>query len=194
MTNNYQPRRLVCGAKTHWSGEPCKRWAMAGTTRCRSHGGASPQAQAKAREREATEKAQRALSKQMLQQGAGAVIPPVTDPLRVLSSLAGEIVALKDFFGSRLLSEGLTPAEISSYERALDRARSVLVDMGRLNLEERQVALDQRTAGIVIDAMATFAKAMGHNPSDLVVREVIRNSLLEANARSKAIDIKAGSR
>jgi hypothetical protein len=39
-----------CGAKKR-DGEPCRRFPLRGTNRCRLHGGASPQAQAKARER-----------------------------------------------------------------------------------------------------------------------------------------------
>jgi len=43
------PRR--CGAKRRRDGEPCRKWPLEGTNRCRLHGGASPQAQRKARER-----------------------------------------------------------------------------------------------------------------------------------------------
>jgi hypothetical protein len=43
-----QPDR--CGAKKR-NGEPCRRWPLKGTNRCRLHGGASPQAQKRARER-----------------------------------------------------------------------------------------------------------------------------------------------
>lgn len=39
-----------CGARRR-NGEPCRKWPLAGTNRCRLHGGASPQAQARARER-----------------------------------------------------------------------------------------------------------------------------------------------
>jgi hypothetical protein len=39
-----------CGAKKR-DGEACRRFPLRGTNRCRLHGGASPQAQAKARER-----------------------------------------------------------------------------------------------------------------------------------------------
>jgi hypothetical protein len=39
-----------CGAKKR-DGEPCRRFPLKGTNRCRLHGGASPQAQARARER-----------------------------------------------------------------------------------------------------------------------------------------------
>lgn len=42
-------RRRYCGAKTR-AGGTCRRAPMDGTTRCRLHGGASPQAQRKAAE------------------------------------------------------------------------------------------------------------------------------------------------
>lgn len=45
---NGEPER--CGAKRR-NGEPCRKWPLAGTNRCRLHGGASPQAQRLARER-----------------------------------------------------------------------------------------------------------------------------------------------
>lgn len=50
----------LCGAKTRGGGT-CKKPPLAGATRCRLHGGASPQAQAKAAERVADAAADRAL-------------------------------------------------------------------------------------------------------------------------------------
>ena len=47
-SNSLEPVR--CGARRR-NGEPCRKWPLAGTNRCRLHGGASPQAQARARER-----------------------------------------------------------------------------------------------------------------------------------------------
>ena len=42
--------RVRCGARRK-DGQPCAKWPMAGTNRCRLHGGAAPQTQKKARER-----------------------------------------------------------------------------------------------------------------------------------------------
>jgi hypothetical protein len=49
-SNGLEVEPARCGAKKR-DGEPCRRFPLKGTNRCRLHGGASPQAQAKARER-----------------------------------------------------------------------------------------------------------------------------------------------
>jgi len=46
----HDPMAQRCGARKK-NGTPCQQYPMHGTMRCRLHGGASPQAQAKARER-----------------------------------------------------------------------------------------------------------------------------------------------
>jgi hypothetical protein len=49
-SNGLEVEPARCGAKKR-DGKPCRRFPLKGTNRCRLHGGASPQAQAKARER-----------------------------------------------------------------------------------------------------------------------------------------------
>ena len=45
------PPERRCRATSKESGEPCKLWAMRGSTVCRKHGGSAPQVRAKAQER-----------------------------------------------------------------------------------------------------------------------------------------------
>lgn len=54
--------RLICGAKRK-TGDPCGAPPPRGATRCRNHGGKSPQAQAKARERNIEAEARQVLGK-----------------------------------------------------------------------------------------------------------------------------------
>jgi hypothetical protein len=88
-----------------------------------------------------------------------AALAPLEDPVGALLRLATEIVAFKDFLAGRVAelraqewrftddrgAEQLR-AELSLYERALDRTARVLVDVNRLGLEERALRNAERVA------------------------------------------------
>lgn len=78
----------VCGAKTR-SGDPCQLRPLTGATRCRKHGGASPAAQRKAKERLAHQQ----LEKEMRVLGIRDEydkVDPTEQMLRVLAATAAE--------------------------------------------------------------------------------------------------------
>lgn len=131
---------------------PCRNFPVKGSTVCRMHGGAARQVRRKAAERVAGDRAQR-----MAERYAPAA-EPISDPLSALLTLAGEIAGFKDFVGARVAElraeswryEGINAeqlrAELALYERSLDRAARVLVDINRLDLEERLVRVSERQA------------------------------------------------
>jgi hypothetical protein len=96
---------------------------------------------------------------------AAATAVPVDDPLSALLRVAGEVLSFKDFIGRRVadlradqwryhgaFAEQLR-AEISVYERAMDRAAKVLAEINRLGLEERQTRLAEREGALIADAI-----------------------------------------
>lgn len=137
-------RRCVARSKT--TGEQCKKPAMHGCTVCRAHGGAAPQVRARAEQRVIEEHA-RALT-------AFSDASPITDPLGALANLAGEVVGwqaqirnlvtmlneltLTDDFGVERAK-----ALVEIYERAMSRTGRVLVDIGKLNLDERMTRVSE---------------------------------------------------
>jgi hypothetical protein len=159
-----------CGvARRQGGGAPCHKSAGWGTDHkgigpCRLHGGNFANV-AKAAERKRAE-----AELQSVLAGLG-VARPVANPLEALRQLAGEILLLKDVLRGmveRLGSvryDGLAGeqvrGEIQLYERALDRAAKVLVDIGRLNIDERLAAITQRQADVVVAAIKAGLDAAG---------------------------------
>ena len=146
-----------CGRTTSQGGQPCKDWAMKGQEVCRRHGGSSPQARAKAKQR---------LAEQAISTALGKLnVTPVHDPLTALAELAGEILAWKELAADRVAKlEQLAQenrvtgseevrAEIQVFERAMDRAINVLATIARLNIDERLVKISQQQADLVKAAL-----------------------------------------
>ena len=172
-----------CGATTR-SGGRCKRAPILGATRCRLHGGASPQAR-------------RAAQVRVVEAKAARMVPsyePMSDPVTALLQLAAEVVGFKDWLGGRLaelrddqwVSQTRLGAEqisawTAAYERALDRTGRLLVDIGRLNLEERQVQISQRSAEMLAQAVMA-AMATCHLSDRLDLRAAIADELRQAAA------------
>lgn len=77
---------LRCTARSSRTGRPCRNYAMAGTTVCRSHGAGAGQVRRAAARRIAQEQAARML--------ADVEVTPIDDPLLELERLAAE--ALRD--------------------------------------------------------------------------------------------------
>lgn len=159
-----------CGVpRRQGDGAPCHKSAGWGTDHkgigpCRLHGGNFANV-AKAAERKRAE----AEMRQVLA-GLGES-RPVANPLLALRQLAGEVLLLKDMLrgmverlGS-LRYDGLAGeqvrGEVQLYERALDRAAKVLVDIGRLNIDARLVAITQQQADVVVAALRAGLDAAG---------------------------------
>jgi len=132
---------------TNRGGRPCGQPPVPGALVCHYHGGAAGQVKRKAAVRVAEAKARTILD--------GDRVTPVTDPLTALSELAGEVMAFKVYLSERAgeLAGAADPEEeratLGAYERALDRCGRILVDMARLNLDERLVKVSQAQAQIL---------------------------------------------
>ena len=173
-----------CGARTR-SGGSCQRAPMAGATRCRLHGGASPQARRAAQVRTVEARAARLVP---------STSEPLSDPVGALLQLAGEVVGFKDWLGGRLadlrddqwvsrtkLGAEQVSAWTSAYERALDRAARLLVDLGKLGLEERQVQISQRTGEMLAQAVMAALESCGLSDRLDLRREIAEQLRLAAH-------------
>jgi hypothetical protein len=158
-----------CGARLRQSEGRCRKTAGWGTThvgtgRCRLHGGSTARQTAGAERRQVEDGARRILA------DLGAATP-IDNPLVELQQLAGEVVTLKNAL--RGMVEKLTSiqatgdssdtirAEIVVYERALDRCTRVLVDMARLNLDERLAAITEHQADAIVVVLTAGLAAAG---------------------------------
>lgn len=171
--NGRDPSKPKCAAHRSTDGQPCGNPPTPGGPTCRYHGGKAPQVQRKAAER-ATEAAVRKALAQYNPDGTY----DVDDPLTALLALAGEILAFKTYLGE--LVAGLRAAdwrydvhlgeqlrgEVILYERALDRAAKVLVDINRLGLEERLVRLNERQGSLITTVIERFLEALGLPPAE----------------------------
>ena len=141
-----RPAGVRCSARRS-SGEPCRKYAVAGATVCSVHGGRAPQVKAAGRRRLAEQRAIGVLARQGRR--------PIGSPTEELVRVAEEIVNLKDVLlehVERLRSIARTDktgreevrAVLSAYERGLDRTVRSLVDISKLGLEERLVNLAEQ--------------------------------------------------
>lgn len=158
-----QPDKQRCsghnsgGRDGNRQGEQCRNWAIRGSTVCRMHGGRAPQVKQAAARNQASNEIRRALGR--------LNVVPVRDPLTALSELAGEIVAWKELAAERVAQlQDLAArnfvtgadevhAEIQVFERALDRAVTVLATIARLNIDERLAAINEQQAQLVRDVL-----------------------------------------
>jgi len=158
-----------CGGKLRHRDGTCERDAGAGTDhlgygRCSWHGGCSPTGSQSAAEQRIEAEAERLL----YQHDA----PAVTDHLEALQRLAGRVLAMEQFigekvnelrslrYGSEAGGEQLR-AEVAVLERAMDRAGRLLVDIAKLNIEERLATVTEQQVTLVRDALAAQLAAAG---------------------------------
>lgn len=155
------------------NGEPCGRRAWRGHRVCGSHGAASPQAQRKAQERLAEERAR----KELMRLGRPDV---VTDPIGELLQVAGEATAWSQFLREKVrelqgdlryeherAGEQLR-AEAALYTAALKQTADVLARIVSLDLEERRLHVEEAKAAIVIRAVNV---ALSHRELNLTTAQ-----------------------
>jgi hypothetical protein len=158
----------------------CHGSLVADTDRCRMHLGkkAGPAiAEAKLNEMAAAELAR-------------LDVPPVSDPLAELARLAGQVVAFKDAMAARVnqlaslryeSAHGLEQlrAELGLWERGLDRCVATLTGMARLNIDARLVGVREKTADMLVQALATALNASGLDcDARWKVEDVFRKSIV----------------
>lgn len=110
------------------------------------------------------------------QEGSAGQIAAIEEfnPLFALSQLAIEVVTMKNHllervaklsqddwtYGDRLGIEQVR-AEIQLYERAVDRTARLLVDIGRLNLDERLVKISERQGNLISEILQKVLGKIG---------------------------------
>lgn len=159
-----------CGGKKRQGEGTCTRPAGWGTDHvgigyCKLHGGSTGTHATQAVRRRAEEDARAVL--------AELDIREVSDPLAALLKLAGQVLAWQEATATLVNGledgvryEGATGAEqlraeVALYERAMDRALTVLAAIARLNIEERLARVTERQADAVIDAIDAALAAAG---------------------------------
>lgn len=138
-----------CGA-TCRDGTPCGRWPAKGQTRCKLHGGGSPQAKRKAAERQVETK----LQAQLDTRGAATI----DDPIQWLQTIAGEVdqwLALCRGQLAKSVDIEQSDALIRLYERALHRALEAAATMAKIGIdtkfiEQHQARLNDQQGQILI--------------------------------------------
>lgn len=161
-----------CGG-TNRQGLPCGnpagfRTDHPGAGNCHFHGGSSPNG----RKHAAAQRIETEARKALYRYDAA----PCTDPLEELQRLAGRALAWERAIGDAVnrLEEQIRyedvqsaeqlRAEVVVMERAMDRCGKFLVDMARLNLEERLAKVTELQAQMAMDAMAAAMREMGMSP------------------------------
>lgn len=167
-TLSRSPRIPCKGRSTSRGGAPCDAYAVHGATVCSAHGGRAPQVIAAAQRRLAEAKVTQTLSRQL---GPIKAVP-VRDTLGRLSQLAGEMDAWKLVVGERVAElrelgdgDGRVRPEVLIFERALKNLGRLLVDIGRLDLDERMARLDRATAQAMADLFDRAMVRAGLSPA-----------------------------
>ena len=183
-----------CGGKLHGRGGTCTLPAGWGTDhkgfgRCRKHFGNAPNV-VKAAETER-------LGQELRETLVRLDVQPVDDPLTELQKLGGEVLAWKEAIGQKvnLLSslryEGIGAgeqlrAEVALYERAVDRLERVLVNMARLNLDERLVRISEAQGRLILGVMLAAVKDLGLAPEiEQALRPAIARHLRQAAGKER---------
>lgn len=139
---------------------------------CWTHGGATGQAKAKAKER----LLEAEVRGELTQRGWGQV----TDPLGAFADLAGEILAFKELCREQINALSVwvgfdkdemeyARALVVVYERALDRSAKTLVDMLRLGLDAQ--ALKQAKERPTREQAEAFSRILDHLLADLALTD-----------------------
>ena len=150
-----------CGA-ADFVPSTCRKRPCAGQQRCDLHGGRAPQAK-------------RAAVERRLEEVAGAEldrlgVEPVDNPLETLQVLAGQALAVMNYWAGKVAALGddgvryeskhgleQLRSEVALHERASERAQRLVVAIGRLRIDERLVdirdARHRRTVAELVEVL-----------------------------------------
>jgi hypothetical protein len=154
-----------CGGKLHGRDGTCEQPAGWGTPhpghgRCKLHGGCAPSGRIAAAEQQA----RAALAR--------LNVAPVENALTELAKITGQVVAWKDMLAEKVntlaslryeteVGGEQLRAEVALWERALDRCGKFLVDMAKLDIDERLARVTEQQAEQVSAALTTVLAEMG---------------------------------
>jgi hypothetical protein len=173
----------LCGARLRQTDGRCRKTAGWGTNHvgegpCRLHGGST---------RSVSKGANLRLVEREARDLFGKIAPesvPVDNPLAAYAELAGRVLAwlqLMDSLLDGLRSVGYasetageqTRAVVQLYERAMDRANTVLGSYARLRIDDRLATITERQADMVVRALdAVIAHAGLTGPAAIEARKV----------------------
>jgi hypothetical protein len=159
---------------------------MKGQAVCLRHGGGNARSRKAGAKRIAEAELTKQANRLLVQLGAD----PVDNPLTALSELAGEVLAFKNALGAKVndlaeiryqggAGEQLR-SEVALYERAIDRAGSLLANIARLNIDERLAAITEKQAETVMQAIDAALISAGVKGQDAVEAKQVAARKLRA--------------
>ena len=182
-----------CKARNAKTGKPCGNYAVKGSTGvCYQHGAATPQAQRRIRERLAEAEVHAQAVKAVA--ANGGVTGADLNPVEALFDIAAEIVNFQRA-ANGMLAE-LSDADwrrdhrageqihgiVTIFERSLDRAAKILVELNKLGLEERRVRVQEREVAMLNRALENILDRLELTPDQLSRSDTIVIEELEAIA------------
>jgi hypothetical protein len=161
----------------------CKNPAIRGATVCRMHGGSAPQVR-----NAADQRVDEAIANAKIAQFLSThQIEPVENPLEALRELAGEIVAVKGWLRDQvthLEHESSVQGEqiaavMQLYSNFLDKSERVLVNIAKLNIDERLSHIQHAQAQIMVLVWQDAVKKMfGTSPEKQEQAKVLIGQLI----------------
>lgn len=156
-----EPRER-CSAKSKRSGKRCGKWPIQGAKVCEMHGGKAPQVKRVASERLLEGDLRKALERH----GRDT---PVTDPLTALQEHAGKVRSWFDYLEERVSSLRHSSqwdteqirGEVELFTRAQETVGKILVDMAKLKIDERLIAIEEGKVAMLFEALKAGLVAGG---------------------------------
>lgn len=183
--------RTKCPA-TNREGQPCKSRLGPGQIVCYHHGGNLPRVKAAATLRISRDKAQQELITRMKTAKTGRL-----DLIAEMELLAIEVIVFRDICRERMQKlneiryEGTTGeqlrAEITLYERALDRCNTVLATNVKLGIAERRQQLEEAQALVLVGVIKSILGRLRLSPEQKAIAgEVVPEELRAISAAVSA--------
>jgi hypothetical protein len=179
----FEPASTQCTAKSKRSQERCNNLAIRGSTVCRMHGGSIGVVKNKAKQRVEVAVADAKIAA-FLQNNE---IVPVDNPLEALKELAGEIVMIKDWLRGQVThldNESAVQGEqiaaiMQLYSNCLDKSERVLVNIAKLNIDDRLAHIQGAQAAMMVKVLSEALMVLLKDDSQRTQAKVIVGRLLE---------------
>lgn len=164
-----RPDDKRCTALSRNTGERCGQWAMKGQTKCRYHGGKSPNALRKVKERQVEKKILTELERAKL---TGKATQGNTDPLGELQKLTAELIHMKDQLTQRVNNLGdklasytaegaeTVKVEIDIYLKVIDKLTKTLDIALKHDIEGKKLSLETAKAELVAACLTRVLTAL----------------------------------